>query len=141
MLPQGFTALEARLMGLRPKELKEGGFDLEEIKMCGYTPWQLRDSFPSWQLVGKLRAPIGVVRSGLASFRNMTNRGSPGPSRRRPQEELQSGDSEAPVEEVDDEQVSADDLQREQWDEQSLIEPAPPPTSADEDQSNSTWLL
>lgn len=79
-----FTASEARSMGLRPKELKEGGFELEEIKACGYTPWQLRESFPSWLLVGKLRPPIMrdsiSAVSTLLSFRPSPRRTASSPT-------------------------------------------------------------
>lgn len=65
----GFTAPELRGMGLLPKELKEGGFTLEEIKHAGYTVWQLRENFPAWMLIGKLRPP-GNGSNGQASARS-----------------------------------------------------------------------
>ena len=60
-------------MGLLPKELKEGGFTLEEIKHAGYTVWQLRENFPAWMLIGKLRSPgsASARGNGQASSRSL----------------------------------------------------------------------
>ena len=69
LLASGYSAADARTMGLKPVELKEGGYSLEEIKSAGFSQWQLRDSFPSWMLIGKLRPPATASKVSLPSER------------------------------------------------------------------------
>jgi hypothetical protein len=71
----GYSATELREMGLRPKELREGGFTMEDIKSAGYTAWQLRDSFPQWMIIGKLKNDTAASAASPRSKSPTTARG------------------------------------------------------------------